>query len=438
MKKIFTFIMCLSALTVSAQDKPQIPNSDFEDWSGVTDKNHAPNGWNSFETAGGTLGSMAAVQQVVQSDDVRPGSTGKSSVKIYSRNVSFGKLNFGNAQGNLTTGRINAGYATAKDARNYNYSDITDDNYCCKLGVLPDSIVFWAKFNPEDDAYTARVSAIVHDSYNYKTHCTDEYDAADTENASHAVAKAVLNFSTQRDGENNAQWVRYSIPFSTDGCTATSPDYIIVNFATNSTPGGGGAKDELYIDDMELVYVTEWNFTDNLVVTINGSSSEPMPSTIHVEKQADGKYTLSLNNFILSGSETDMPVGNVKVTDVEGVKQEDGTIALKQTQDVMIEAGDVEGIDMWYGPMICAQVGAVPVVLDAVMGDKLDANIDIDLSQTAIAQKIQVTFGSTATGIRHTTVTEKTASDAVYNLNGQRVGEGYKGIVIVNGKKIKR
>lgn len=438
MKKIFTFIMCLSALTVSAQDKPQIPNGDFEDWSGVTSKNHAPNGWNSFETAGGTLASMAAVQQVAQSDDVRPGSTGKSSARIYSRHVSLGFLDFGNAQGNMTTGRINAGYATANDNRNYNYSDITDDNYSCKLGVLPDSIVFWAKFNPEDDAYTARVSAIVHDSYNYKTHCTDEYDAADTENASHAVAKAVLNFSTQRGADNNAQWVRYSIPFSTDGCTATSPDYIIVNFSTNSTPGGGGAKDELYIDDMELVYVTEWNFTDNLVVTINGSSSEPMPSTIHVEKQADGKYTLSLNNFILSDDDTEMPVGNVKVTDVEGVKQADGTIALKQTQDVMIEAGDIEGIDMWYGPVICAQVGAVPVVLDAVMGDKLNANIDIDLSQTAIAQKIQVTFGSTATGIRHTTVTEKTASDAMYNLSGQRVGEGYKGIVIVNGKKIKR
>ncbi len=438
MKKIFTFIMCLSALTVSAQDKPQITNGDFEDWSGVSSKNHAPNGWNSFETADGTLADLAAYQQVVQSDDVRPGSTGKSSAKIYSRNISFGFLNFGNAQGNLTTGRIHAGYASAYNEKNYNYSDISDDSYSNKLGVLPDSIVFWAKFEPADDSYTARVSAIVHDSYNYKTLCADEYDAADTENASHAVAKAVLNFSTQRDVDNNAQWVRYSIPFSTEGCSATSPDYIIVNFATNSTPGGGGDNDVLYIDDVELVYATEWDFTDNLVVTINGMSSEPMSSTIHVEQQADGKYSLSLKNFILTGEESDMPVGNVTVTDVEGVKQEDGTIALKQTQNVMIEAGDVEGVDMWFGPMICAQVGAVPVVLDAVMGDKLTANIDIDLSQTAIAQKIQVTFGNATTGIRPATVTGKTTSDAVYNLSGQRVSDGYKGIVIVNGRKIKR
>jgi hypothetical protein len=34
-----------------------------------------------------------------------------------------------------------------------------------------------------------------------------------------------------------------------------------------------------------------------------------------------------------------------------------------------------------------------------------------------------------------TVVTEKSADDAVYNLNGQRVGNDHKGLVIKNGKK---
>ncbi len=432
MKKFFTLIMLVAPCVAFAQNKPQITNGDFEDWSNATESNLAPNGWNSFETATGSAAAfVTSAHQVTQSDDVRPGSTGKSSAKLNSRNV-FWSIN---AQGNLTTGRINAGAYSATDKENYNFSDITDDNYCCKLGVMPDSIVFWAKFVPGNDSYEARVAAIVHDSYNYKTLSTDEYDATDTENAAHAVAKAVLNFKTEKDGDGKAKWVRYSIPFSTEGCTATSPDYIIVNFATNSVPGGGGKSDYLYIDDVELVY-NWWNFTDNLIVTVNGEASNPMQSTIHIEKQADGKYTLSLKNFILADEETEIPVGNVTVTDVEGVEQPDGTITLKQEQSVMLEDGDDPNVDFWMGPLICAEVGAIPVNISAVMDDKLNATINIDLSKTSFEQSIRVLFGNIATSIKNVTPASQTKSDAVYNLSGQRVSKDYKGIVIKNGRKV--
>lgn len=434
MKKIFTLIMLALPCVTFAQNKPQIPNGDFEDWSNVTDANTAPNGWNSFETAtgGDAAAFVTSAHQVSQSDDVRPGSTGKSSAKLNSRNVFF----LINAQGNLTTGRIYAGAYQAADKENYNFSDITDDNYCCKLGVMPDSIVFWAKFVPEKDSYEARMAAIVHDSYNYKTLGTDKFDAEDTENASHAVAKAVINFKTEKDADGNAKWVRYSIPFSTEGCTATSPDYIIVNFATNSYPGGGGKKDYLYIDDVELVY-NWWDFTDKLVVSINDNSTEPMESTIHIEKQDNGKYTLSLKNFVLANADADMPIGNVTVTDVEGVEQPDGTILLNQEQSVMLENGDDPNIDFWMGPTICAQTGAIPVKINATMGEKLDANIDIDLT-SSLGQKIHVGFGEVATSIKNVTTASQTQSDVIYNLSGQRVGKDYKGIVIINGRKVRQ
>lgn len=434
MKKIFTLIMLLAPCVTFAQEKVQIPNGDFEDWSNVTKDNKAPNNWNSFETAGGTYAAtVTSAHQAEQSNDVRPGTKGSSSVKLSSRDVFFGIA----AQGNLTTGRINAGYLKASDVKNYNYSDITNDSYCCKLGVMPDSIVFWAKFVPKNDSYEARVSATVHDSYNYKTLCTDEYDVADTENASHAVAKAVLNFKTEKDDEGNAKWVRYSIPFSAEGCTATSPDYIIVNFATNATPGGGSTKDYLYVDDVELVY-NWWNFTDKLVVSINGQATDPMESTIHIEKQDDGKYTLSLKNFVLVSEDADMPVGNVTVTDVEGEEQPDGTILLKQEQSVMLEAGDDPDVTMWLGPVICADVGAIPVNVSAVMGDKLNATIDIDLSNTSLQQNIHVLFGDVAASIKNVTPASQTQSDVIYNLSGQRVDKNYKGIVIINGRKVRQ
>ncbi len=437
MRKIFTLITLFIATTAVAQDKPQITNGDFEDWSGVTDKNHAPANWNSFETATGGYASMVSARQVEQSSDVRPGSEGKSSARIYAREVKFFGVVVANAQGNLTTGRINAGAMTATDAENHNFADISSDLYSEKLGQLPDSIVFWAKFNPDNDASKARVAAVVHDSYNYITYGTDELAAADAENASHAVAKATLNFETKRDADKNAQWVRYAVPFLTDGCTATSPDYIMVNVSTNSEPGAGSAADELFIDDIELVYNEEWSFADNLVVTINGISTEPIPSVITVKKQEDGNYTLSLRNFILTSVDGDMPIGNVTVTDVVGVEQADGSILLKQDQNIMLEAGDAEGVDMWMGPMICAEVGAIPVSVVAVMDEKLGAQIHIDLTNSPLMQAIDVTFGDATTGIECVGSVKADDKNApAYNLQGIRVDASYKGIIIRNGKKL--
>jgi hypothetical protein len=438
MKKIITLVMCFSALIANAQENPQIANGDFEDWSTVAATNHAPAGWNSFETADGSFASLVKYQQVEQSSDVRPGSAGTSSARIYARAVKvFGSV-VATAQGNLTTGRISAGAMTANDSKNHNYSDVSSEDFSSKLGAMPDSIVFWAKFNPGDDKYKARFSAYIHDTYNYVTYSTAEAQAADTENASHLVAKAELNIASEKDADGKAKWVRYSVPFSTEGCTATSPDYILVNFSTSSVPGEGNEADELFIDDVELVYKSEWTFSDMLTVNIGGQTSVPMPGTINVSKQANGKYTMTMKNFVLRGDDSIMPIGTITLTDVEGVKQPDGTVKLTSEQSVLLEEGDDPDIDMWLGPLICSQVGAIPVSLDAVMGEKLVATIDIDLSGSALEQKIIVNFGNVADGIGGIKVNDKAASDAVYNLAGQRVGNDYKGVVVVKGRKILR
>lgn len=48
---------------------------------------------------------------------------------------------------------------------------------------------------------------------------------------------------------------------------------------------------------------------------------------------------------------------------------------------------------------------------------------------------ITSTFPESTVAAIETVVTEKSADDAVYNLNGQRVGNDHKGLVIKNGKK---
>ena len=75
--------------------------------------------------------------------------------------------------------------------------------------------------------------------------------------------------------------------------------------------------------------------------------------------------------------------------------------------------------------------------------ESLGSQVD-DESGSANAKAMQFDIkllDDEATGIDEITVTRTplhSSSDAVYNLNGMRVNEGYKGIVIQNGKKVYR
>lgn len=229
-------------------DGPQIGNSDFESWKNYGSKNHAPDNWNSFETAAGAFASLVKAQQVERSTDVRPGSTGKYSVKIYARNV----LKDIAAQGNLTVGQIQAGATTPTDEKNNNKTVRASEKTSEKLGKLPVALKLWAKFIPgvSNPDYSAHISVMVHDDYDYITYPTPAADAKHPENSKHLVAKGEGDIV-------NTEWQQVTVPISTDGCIATSPDYILVNISTSGTPGKGTAADkvdELLIDDVELVY----------------------------------------------------------------------------------------------------------------------------------------------------------------------------------------
>lgn len=248
----------------------QIGNGDFENWSTVSDNNHAPFNWNSFETAEGTFASMVSAQQVEMSTDHRPGSNGLYSARIYSRNV----MGIATAQGNLTTGCINAGAMSATDGANHNLSKTEDESKSETISKVPSHIRAWVKFIPgkANEAHpNARIAAIVHDAYNYVTFATE--DSNTDENKSHAIAIAELNFPACEE------WTELKVPFEFTETWAdeTGSDqwYILINLSTNSDPGEGQVGDVLYIDDVELVYEKDMIPTAiaNVKSEVNGTNA---------------------------------------------------------------------------------------------------------------------------------------------------------------------
>lgn len=132
--------------------------------------------------------------------------------------------------------------------------------------------------------------------------------------------------------------------------------------------------------------VTE--FTNPLTVSINGATTAPQTTTIQLIKEVDGSYSFALNNFMLISGESVIPVGNIKLTNLDV----DGD-TYTANQAIVIENGTLDDVDFWLGPSL----GEVPVVLTAVRdGDNMTADIDIDMTNV-LGQSIKVVFAPEVT-----------------------------------------
>jgi hypothetical protein len=229
------YSVIFSVITSFALTAQQIDNGSMESWDNLGSSTEEPSNWNSFMTASGGLAFFAS-QQVEQSSDVPSSSSGSHSARVFSKST-IGII----ANGNLTLGRINMGSSTPSSSDNFNYTDTGDSDFSQQLTTSPDSIVFWVKYNNSSNSDLARVKAIIHDDYNY-------VDPITSASESHVVADAALNFET-----TNGSWTRKSVAFDYVG-PSTTPEYILVTFTTNNIPGGGSDGDEIFIDDVELIY----------------------------------------------------------------------------------------------------------------------------------------------------------------------------------------
>ncbi len=263
MRKI-VLSLSLFTLTLQAAAQTQVGNSNFETWETSTTEMAEPINWNSFKSASGSWASFGG-QQMNRATNVRPGSSGIYSTRIWARNAGFGVV----AQGNMTLGRIEMGSTTASSSSNYNYSSTSNGTYSEAFTDTPDSLVVWVKYKPANTGagHLARVSTVIHNNTNnYK----DPNDVA----GANTIATAILNFPY-----SGGNWQRLSIPFTYVG-TPSNAAFILTTIATNNIPGGGTVNDTLYIDDMELVYVPKALFTTSATsICANGSVDFTSTST---------------------------------------------------------------------------------------------------------------------------------------------------------------
>ena len=221
----------------------QVENSDFELWDDEDNNNIEPAHWNSFMHATGGYAGMVSGQQVDKSDDVRPGSDGQYSAKIYAREIKVIGITVATAQGNLTTGCINAGSMTATDAKgNYNYTKIDDDQFNQRFTGLPDSMRVWVKASC---MYDASVSCILHTAGYYQSPEANEITAT-------VVGKAVKSDIAAEE------WTELVIPVEyNQEAGDIRPDYALLSITTSGTPGSSNKDDWMLVDDLSFVYNSE-------------------------------------------------------------------------------------------------------------------------------------------------------------------------------------
>lgn len=176
------------------------------------------------------------------------------------------------------------------------------------------------------------------------------------------------------------------------------------------------------------------SYAGKVIVSINEAVAEPVDANVTITKKAGNKIDFTLRNFVLVDEGDMMPVGNVELVDIDLVAAADGKgVTFATTQDIMIGEGDLEGVDLWMGPLICLE-GAIPVVL-AGKADGDDVDIDIDIDLPALGQVVHVDFiaGADPSGIKSVNAVAKN-NGVEYNVLGQAV-KNIKGIVIKNGRK---
>lgn len=223
----------------------QVPNSNFENFGASKE----PNRWHSFQSVitEGWFTGLAKGQQTKESTDVRPGSLGKKSLCVYSRSI-IGVT----ANGTVTTGRLKAGSTTATDTRNNSFLDLSNkdkdgngDPFYTELSGRPDSLTLWVKFKqgkPSAKHPYATAKAVITDGTYYQL-------PEEKGKTYKKMAEAINNEITDTKGE----WKRLSIPFKYVN-NSIDPKAILVTLSTNADAGEGSGSDELYVDDLELVY----------------------------------------------------------------------------------------------------------------------------------------------------------------------------------------
>lgn len=239
-------LLCICCIKAScyAQYGTQFDNRGFEEWAnfGSGNSTNEPVHWHSGMSASGSYSSWLS-QQIEQGFQVRPGSTGSRSARIWAVSI-IGII----ANGNMANGRMNAGSMSATGSGNYNYTQRSDDRFNTPINTVPDSLTVWVCFRTVNPDQNAQISAYIHGDCDFKCLANGGVEPSDMK-----VATASLSFKRTYESDGYYSWKRLSIPFVMDG-PCSDPRYILLCATTNMNPGQGSDGDDMFIDDVLLIY----------------------------------------------------------------------------------------------------------------------------------------------------------------------------------------
>ena len=324
---IFTLSCTFGWAQTQIGEGQQLPNYNFENWhqeaswfsilDGGTQKAYVPDSWHSINDATGSWASSGRKKNFVQESTGSP--AGGKCVKLTSISI-LGVT----ANGSIATGRFNAGSTSAPDPSNCTYTS-TNSNYQYAMTAYPDSVYVYLKTSSSSN--NARFNLVIHNNspasnnaiYQDPAPNDNDHGVVNTTaavNEAKVVAKATWNNKT------NGTWqlVKQSFDYNPYLYNNATPAYILATFSTAQTAGGGSVGDELYIDNIVLIYNTRLSELKVGGVTIDGFNPDvttytyslcegsPWP-TIYAKQKSDHATVTTTDH--LSGNN---PYTIIKVT----------------------------------------------------------------------------------------------------------------------------
>ena len=253
-----------------------------------------------------------------------------------------------NANGNITTGCINMGSTDPKNAKNYNFTDISDSNKHFKFSGKPDAAECYGKFTPgtKVGSPNGRINFLIHGAGNYRD---PELDA----DANKKFASASIYITPCTD------WTKFTAEFEYNdnyiGYTEQKEDeqrYMLASITTNPTPGGS-YDDDLQVDDIKLIYRSQLTTLSCNGEAVAGFSKDTYSYNV-ADYYAEGCLTYTANGRSATTSESyDEKTGVATITvsnvdaDEDGQKQHVYTVKFKRKLTISDETtydGTAEGM----------------------------------------------------------------------------------------------
>lgn len=459
----------------------QVRNGGFERWFG----NEPAPGWNSFPSAVGTVAGLG--KGMSPNPEKVEGRNGGSAVRLVSKYAGVGVLG-ANANGNLTTGRVNMGSMTPTDKSNHNFSDLENEGYFLTIAGQPDGVEFYSKYKMGDgEEHQGHAQFIIHDAVNY-------VDPQREDQKEHRIGQAETFIAESKDWE--LQTAEFHYDWDKDKAAATLK-YLLINFTTNNTPGGS-KNDELILDDVRLIYNSELtgakyngqditftegqatvnaNYDDTLLTDLTSNGRGASIETSYNNETSVLTITVKGEDYnfnIYNKHEYTVQFGgeNENETELfEIVDNGNGTVTVTPadlnmtyyytvTSDELNEAFDKANDDEFFGnaidnilyPDLEVHTDVQTVVLQDLWNEVTWGVIDYTAGEyrfivgevkeqdglyVQVGQPTVYTYSvGQTTGVG--TVIRPEATKTIYNLQGQRLQRQQRGVNLVGSKKVVR